>query len=197
MIEIFGEQITWVEIAGTFFGIIGVWLTIKRNIFCFPAGIINVALYAFLFFKTKLYSAAALQIVFIILLIYGWRLWQKKNVPDEQQVTKTDKALLIVLLITGMGATALLGTFLFSKTDAALPYLDALTTVLSLIAQWMIAKKKIENWLLWIAADVIYVGMYIYKELYMTSGLYFIFILLAIAGYMEWKKTLKQIPSNA
>lgn len=197
MTELFGEQITWIEIAGTFFGILGVWLTIKQNIFCFPAGIINVSLYAWLFFSAKLYADAALQIIYIILLIYGWIQWNRKIMTDETVVSETDKGLLLVLLILGAGAAFFLGTFLYAKTDAALPYLDSSTTVMSLIAQWMIAKKKIENWLIWIAADVIYVGMYVYKELYLTSGLYFIFILLAIKGYAEWKKSLKQIPSNA
>lgn len=197
MIEIFGEQITYIEIAGTFFGILGVWLTIKQNILCFPAGIINVGLYAYLFFSAKLYADAGLQIIYIALLFYGWLQWQNKTTAKEPEVTKTEKPLLIIFLITGIGATFFLGTFLYSKTDASLPYLDALTTVMSLIAQWMIAKKKIENWLIWIAADVIYVGMYIYKSLYLTSGLYFIFILLAVFGYLEWKKSLKKIPSNA
>lgn len=192
MIEIFGEQITYVEIAGTFFGILGVCLTIKQNIICFPAGIINVGLYAYLFFSSKLYADTGLQIIYIALLMYGWIQWRNKAAAKETEVTNTEKALLIILFITGIGATFLLGTFLYSKTDASLPYLDSLTTVMSLIAQWMIAKRKIENWLIWIAADVIYVGMYIYKSLYLTSGLYFIFILLSVLGYMEWKKSLKQ-----
>jgi nicotinamide mononucleotide transporter len=197
MFEIFGEHITWIEITGTIFGILGVWLTIKQNIFCFPAGIVNVALYAILFFKSKLYSDAALQIIYIVLLVYGWMQWRKKESRKRMPVANTEQPLKILLAVLGVGATFILGTFLYSKTDAALPYFDALTTVMSLIAQWMIARRKIENWILWIAADVIYVGMYVYKELYLTSGLYFIFILLAVKGYMEWKKSLNQIPSNA
>lgn len=197
MSEIFGEQITWFEIGGTFFGILGVWLTIKQNIFCFPAGIVNVALYAYLFFSTKLYSDAALQIIYIILLVYGWIQWNRKVLHDETAVSKIDKGLLAILLILGTAATFFLGTFLYNKTDAALPYLDAATTSFSLIAQWMIAKKKIENWIIWIIADVIYVGMYIYKSLFLTSVLYFIFILLAVKGYTEWKKSLNQKTSNA
>ena len=197
MIEVLGEQISWLELAGTLFGILGVWLTIKQNIFCFPAGIINVGMYAVLFFQSKLYSDAALQIIYIILLVYGWMQWKTKQQQKELPVTKTEQPLLILIAVLGIGATFLLGTFLYSKTDAALPYFDALTTVMSLIAQWMIARKKIENWIIWIVADVIYVGMYIYKELYLTSGLYFIFILLAVKGYVEWKKSLNQIPSGA
>ncbi|MBK5284147.1 MAG: nicotinamide mononucleotide transporter [Bacteroidia bacterium] len=188
---------TWVEIAGTLFGILGVWLTIKQNILCFPAGIINVGLYTFLFFGSKLYSDAALQIIYIILLVYGWIQWKHKDRNNESPVSKTEKGPLILLLILGAGAAFFLGTFLYKKTDASLPYLDASTTSMSLIAQWMIAKKKIENWIIWIVADVIYVGMYIYKSLYLTSFLYFIFILLAVKGYAEWKKSLNQKASIA
>ena len=193
MLEVFGEHITYIEISGTLFGIVGVWLTIKKNIFCFPSGIINVALYAYLFFISKLYADAGLQVVNIGLLVYGWIQWRKiKN--ESHDVTRTDNATKILIAILGIGATFFIGTFLYSKTDASLPYLDALTTVISLVAQWMIAKKKIENWILWIAADMVYVGMYIYKSLYLTSGLYFVFILLALQGYREWKKKLKPIP---
>jgi len=197
MIEIFGEQITRIEIAGTLFGILGVWLTIRQNIYCFPAGIINVTLYALLFFNSKLYSDAALQIIYVILLIYGWIQWNNHNRKKELMVNKTEKRQMIILLITVVCASFFLGTFLYKKTDASLPYLDASTTSMSLIAQWMIAKKKIENWIIWIVTDVIYVGMYIYKSLYLTSFLYFIFILLAVKGYSEWKKSLDQKASVA
>ena len=197
MIEIFSEQITWIEIAGTLFGILGVWLTIRQNIYCFPAGIINVGLYAYLFFSSKLYSDAALQIIYSILLVYGWIQWNKNRSNDDVAVSKTEKGLLMILLILGAGVTFFLGTFLYKNTDASLPYIDAATTSFSLVAQWMIAKKKIENWILWIVVDVVYVGMYIYKSLYLTSVLYFIFILLAVKGYAEWKKSLNQKPSAA
>ncbi len=191
MIELFGQQISYVEIIGTIFGIVGVWLTIKRNIFCFPAGIVNVALYAYLFIQSKLYADALLQVFYVVLLIYGWIKWLKKNKEDEStEVTKSSSSLLLMLSLIGIVFTILLGTFFKHYTDASLPYIDSLTTSISLVAQWMIAKKKIENWLLWIVADVIYVGMYIYKHLYLTSALYFIFIILAVMGYVEWKKSL-------
>ncbi len=197
MLQLFGEQLSFVELTGTIFGIIGVWLTVKKNILCFPAGIINVALYAWLFFQSRLYADALLQIVYIILLIYGWYQWLygKKN-DTALDVTKTSSGMLSLLFLLCIISTVGIGIFFRYNTDASLPYLDALTTSISLIAQWMIARKKIENWLLWIVADVIYVGMYVYKHLYLTSLLYFIFIILAIIGWQQWKKDVQQIPSR-
>lgn len=188
--EIFGQHFTWTEIWGTLFGIAGVWLTLKQNILCFPAGIVNVGIYALLFFENKLYADAVLQIIYIVLLVYGWINWGKQRDLKGFSTSRTPAKMRIALVAICLTSTALLG-FLFSEfTDASLPYLDSLLTSMSLIAQWMIAKKKIENWLIWIFADTLYVFMYAYKHLYLTSVLYFIFILLAVLGYREWKKSL-------
>ncbi len=186
--EIFGEELTWIEILGTIFGLAGVWLTVKKNIWCFPAGLINVMLYLVLFFKSKLYADASLQIFYIILLLFGWFQWKKapaRNVFVAATIKKKDWVFISAICAIG---TELIVTLLKNYSDASLPYLDSLLTSMSLIAQWMVAKKKIENWIVWIVADVIYVGMYIFKHLYLTSVLYFIFIALAIIGYREWKK---------
>ena len=178
MIQLFGEQLSFVELTGTIFGLLGVWLTVKENILCFPAGIINVTLYAWLFLKSHLYADALLQVIYILLLIYGWYKWlHEKKSTSELHVTKTSGSMLLLLIGLCIISTAGIGTFFRYKTDASLPYLDSLTTYMSLIAQWMIARKKIENWLIWIVADIIYVGMYVSKHLYLTSILYFIFII--------------------
>jgi nicotinamide mononucleotide transporter len=195
MIQLFGEQITFVELTGTVFGILGVWLTVRENILCFPTGIVNVALYAWLFYKSHLYADALLQIIYILLLIYGWYVWIRKKNYSELHVTKSSGNLLLFLFILCVISTIGIGTFFRYKTDASLPYVDSFTTALSLVAQWMIAKKKIENWLVWIVADVIYVGMYVYKHLYFTSFLYLIFIILAVTGLQQWKKDLQTISS--
>ena len=192
MIQLFGEQLSFLELTGTVFGIAGVWLTVKENSLCFPTGIINVTFYAWLFFQSRLYADALLQIVYIVLLIYGWVEWTHGQKKDKQfPVTKTSGRTSLLLLTTGLIATVALGTFFRYNTNASLPYVDSLTTSMSLIAQWMIAKKKIENWLVWIVADVIYVSMYIYKHLYLTGLLYFIFIILAVIGFQQWKKDLR------
>jgi len=197
MFELFQQQVSVSECIGFVFGIAGVWLTIRQNILCFPIGIINVGIYSFIFFNSKLYSNAVLQLVYIALLIYGWIHWKSKTASDEFPVTNTNRSLGFVLLIFGVTASILLGYLMKKTTDAPLPYWDATTTSMSLIAQWMVARKKIENWLLWIVADVIYVGMYVHQSLYLTAVLYFVFLILALKGYLEWKKDMSKKPLSA
>ena len=192
MIQLFGEQLSLLELTGTVFGITGVWLTVKKNSWCFPTGIVNVTLYAWLFYQSKLYADALLQLVYIALLIYGWYVWTRgKNTENPLPVSRTSIKMMMLFFLSICLATAGIGTFFRYNTDASLPYVDSLTTSMSLVAQWMVAKKKIENWLVWIVADVIYISMYITKHLYLTSLLYFIFIILAVIGWQQWKKDIK------
>lgn len=188
--HIFGEDISLIELAGTLFGIIGVLLVVLKNIWNFPAGIVNVSLYAWLFLKTKLYADASLQLVYVLLLVYGWFQWSRKKSGEAFHAQLTSVKLWMILTLIFIGSSILIGTLFKNYTDASLPYFDSALTSASLIAQWMIAKRKIENWIVWIVADVLYIGMYIYKHLYFTSLLYFIFIILAIVGYIEWKRIL-------
>jgi len=186
--SIFGLEITWVEFFGVIFNLLGVWLTIKKSRFCFPVGIIGVALYVIYYFQIKLYADTLLQVFYIGLLVYGWMQWKKTNDNNAFIVTNVLPRQWLLLSFICVGGTLLIGTVFHLFTDASIPYLDAFLTSMSLIAQWLIAKKKLENWLIWIAADVIYVGVFIFKESYPTAILYFIFILLAVAGYFNWKK---------
>jgi len=197
MFQLFEQQVSVTECIGFVFGIIGVWLTIRQNILCFPAGIVNVGIYSFIFFDSRMYANALLQLVYLALLIYGWIHWKSRTASAQFPVTTAGRSLSFILLIIGVTTSILLGYLMKETTDAPLPYWDATTTSMSLIAQWMVARKKIENWLLWVAADVIYVGMYIAQSLYLTAVLYFIFLILAIKGYIEWRKALNQKPLSA
>ena len=187
--SILGQSTSLLEIAGLITGIASVWLTVRQNILCFPIGIINVLIYAFLFSSNgiRLYADAFLQIVYLILLIYGWIRWKKNKIEINFPIS-INSFFLTRLLVFCIPSFFILGLFLAYFTNASLPWLDALLTVISLAAQWMIAKKMIENWALWIVVNIIYVPMYIYKGLHLTSILYFIFLLLAFKGLSEWKK---------
>ena len=192
--DIFGFYLDPFELFGTIFGIIGVWLTIKENILCFPVGIVNVGLYAWLFASAKLYADSALQVIYIALLIYGWYNWiHGKKKDEELPVTGFQLRQWIPILFIGLLLFLSIRFILINYTDGHLPNWDSLTMGMSLIAQWMIAKKKVENWIIWIIADIIYVGMYIYKDLYLTAFLYSIFIILAVVGYMDWRSKMKTI----
>jgi nicotinamide mononucleotide transporter len=196
--QLFGQPVSILECLGFATGIIGVWLTIKQNILCFPVGIINVTIYSFIFFKMSWHANALLQIFYIGVLIYGWMNWKNSSAAKEFSVTAIKRSTGFMLVIVGVAASVLFGFIMKETTNNPLPYWDATTTSMSLIAQWMVAEKKIENWLLWLVADIIYVGMCLYQSLYLnqplylTAVLYFIFLILAIKGYAEWKKTLQK-----
>ena len=192
-ITLFGQSTSWLEVIAMLTGIAGVWLTMKESIWCFPIGIINVSLYAWLFISPgiRLYADALLQCIYILLLFYGWMNWADRNKKKEARHTfnipsKTALKLFFIFL----AATIVLAVFLQHYTNASYPWLDSALTCSSLAAQWMIAKKMIENWIVWIVVDIIYLPLYFVKHLPLTTILYAIFLLLAFKGFSEWKKNL-------
>lgn len=181
---------TLIEGAAVVFGLACVWLTVRQNIWCWPTGLIQVALYIFIFYQVKLYSDMMLHFVYVGLQIYGWHHWlhggeNRANLPVSALGSRSRMAWPI-LAIAGTGGW---GYLMANFTDAAVPYGDAFTTVLSLIAQWLMAHKRLESWLFWIAVDVVAIGIYWHKSLYLTSGLYAVFLVLATFGWFEWRRT--------
>lgn len=150
-----------------------------------------------MFYHAKLYADMGLQAVYIFLSIYGWYQWLHGGANQGKlSISRVAWKLGLVLFLIGVSGTALMGWSLSNYTDADLPYWDSATTVMSLIAQWMLAKKILENWLVWVSADVLFIGIYYYKELYMTCGLYVTFLTLACSGFFIWRKTLKTRPNS-
>ena len=178
------------EIVAAIFGVISVFLSVRQNIWSWPTAIVNVGMYIFVFFRSRLYADTGLQVVYVVLNFYGWYQWLYggKN-RTELPVSRTPARLGALLVVIGAVSTAIMGTFLGHTADA-LPFLDALTTSTSLVAQWMMTRKLLENWIIWVAVDVVYIGMYIYKDLYVTSLLYAVFLVLSVMGYLEWKRSL-------
>ena len=170
--------------------IAGIWLTAKEKILNWPVNIVASGLYIYLFYMDALYGDAALNGFFVVMCAYGWYEWVYGGKGHTElhvsNITMRAAGLLTILTLPMSFALGLI----LSHTKSTVPYWDGITTALSLAATWMAARKLIENWLVWIFTDIIYVVMYIIKELYITSVLYFIFILLAVYGYMEWKKQL-------
>lgn len=195
-ITLWGQTTNWLEIAAMLTGLAGVWLTVRENVWCFPMGILNVTLYAWLFYtpEVRLYADALLQCIYIVLLVYGWVKWSgkkgDKKISESKPVFMLRQEWISASLFTLMGIV-LLGLFFEKYTNASLPWLDSSLTCLSLAAQWMIARKKIENWLLWIIADLVYVPLYLYKGLPLTAVLYALFFFMAILGWKNWMKNLK------
>jgi nicotinamide mononucleotide transporter len=180
------------EAAGVGLGIVYVLLVIRQNIWCWPAGLLSAALYVLVFFHARIYGAMALQGVYIALMLYGWYEWRHgEEQGGDLAVSRTPPRWRLVLLLAGAVFAVAFGLFLRHRTDAALPFWDAGTTSFSLVAQFMTTRKWIENWLVWIAVDVVYVGMYVSQGLYPTTVLYGAFLVLAALGYAEWRRSLK------
>ncbi len=182
------------EIVAAVFGLLSVWFTVKENIWCWPTGLIMVFLYTFVFYEARLYSDVILQVIYIFLQIYGWYVWlQPHRNRQKLAVTSISNLAKIVWMGVAIASTFSLGWVMKHYTNASLPYWDAGITVLSLIAQWLMAKKVLESWLFWITVDVIAVGVYGYKHLYPTTGLYAVFLVLAVLGYAAWKQAYQKV----
>ncbi|MEI6043828.1 MAG: nicotinamide riboside transporter PnuC [Chloroflexota bacterium] len=178
------------EVFGFITGALCVWLTVKQNIWTWPTSIANNIFFIVLFLQAQLYADMSLQVVYIVLEVLGWYRWlHGGNNSSRLSVSKASAQTLAILGLLLIGITFGMTLFLESVNDSA-PFLDGLTTVMSLIAQYMLTRKLIENWYIWIAADVIYIGLYAAKGLYLTSGLYFLFLCMCLAGLWSWRKDL-------
>ena len=181
------------EILGFFTGIAGVFLTIKRSPFCWPISALNVMLYGVIFYDTKLYADMGLQGVFLVFSIYGWYAWTKgsKNyLPDSsplQVKQSTIKELSFGILIT-IPIAVILGYMLKNQTNADFPYIDSMLASLSIFAQILQTRKRLENWYIWIVVDAVYILIYVSKDLYLSAILYAVFLALAIQGAIEWRR---------
>jgi nicotinamide mononucleotide transporter len=175
------------------FTLANVYLTARQNMWCWPLGVVAVSLSIYVFFLTKLYSDAGLNVFFLVMQFYGWFTWSRGGVDHSRSLAAVKQltAKQWGWTIAGvLGGTAVLGTAMHRYTDAALPYPDAFTTMLSVIAQFLLTRKILENWMLWILADILYVGIYSMKSLYWMAGLYVIFLALCVQGYREWKRSI-------
>lgn len=202
LVLILGAWFQWLpldmtEVLGFVTGAIGVWLTVKENIWNWPIGIANSAFYVVVFFSAQLYADMSLQVVYIVLGILGWYWWLHGGKNKSQLIIARLNltTLLASLLIAAISTFAL--NLLLVATDDAAPFLDALTTVMSLIAQYYLTRKLLENWHVWIAVDVIYISLYAYKGLYLTSALYVLFMTMCVVGLVGWRKaTATAKPAN-
>jgi nicotinamide mononucleotide transporter len=180
--------ISLTEVLGFITGAVCVLLVVEQNIWNFPIGLANNIFFIALFMSSRLYGDMALQVIYIVLGVIGW--WQWLYGGDnhtELKVSRTTFREFLILCFIGLIATIVLREYLIRVNDSA-PFLDALTTVLSLCAQYLLNCKRIENWFFWLTADIIYVGLYIQKNLYLTAVLYALFIILCVSGFIAWRQ---------
>lgn len=175
------------------FGLVSVYLSTRENIWSWPTAIVNVALYSILFYREKLYADMGLQVIYLLLSFYGWYEWLYGGENrSELHVSRITPRLAAILAVVGAVGSVALGTILHRNTDASLPYLDATLSVFSLIAQWMMTRKLLENWLLWTVLNVVYVWMFLFlKHLNFTAFQYAVFLVLAVVGFRDWRRSYR------
>ncbi len=189
-----------IEGLGVITALIYLFFSIRQNIWLWPFGILTSAFYIYVFFTGRLYADMGLQVYYLLISFYGWYFWlfggKKQNSKYLKASSLSYKLGLTLLLITFIIYWILVWVLnvlpgLLEIPPSDLLYLDAFTTAASIVATWMLTRKIIEHWLVWIVVDLVSMGLYIYKGLYLTSGLFFVYASLAIYGYYEWKKEMK------
>ncbi len=201
-----GYQMSYIEFFGTIFNVWCVWLVAKNNILTWPVGIVGIVLFLFLFWQIRLYSDFIEQIYYFVMSIYGWWMWtnpgktRKAEKENELKISRSSKNVGIAYFVAILIATAVMG-YIMSNIDvyfpqyfpepASLPYPDAFTTVMSFAATILMAKKKIECWYLWVLVDIIGIALYFEKDVVFISILYVAFLMLAVKGYLNWKKEIQ------
>ncbi len=182
------------ELIAAGLGFIAIFLQIKQNVWYWLVSIIMVSMYIYIYIDAKLYADMSLQVYYLVISFYGWYLWlfgiNKNHKHSELPVSTTSIKLRRLLTGVSIGLFFLISWILVSFTNSDLPYWDAFTTALSFVATWMLARKKIENWLIWIVVDAVSTVIYIYKGLYPTVVLFLFLTVLAFVGYRSWEKDL-------
>lgn len=185
-----------IEVLGAILGIAYIFFSISQNILTWPTGLLASALYVAVFFQSKLYADMGLQVYYVVVSIYGWYFWLKGKKPAESlqiPVRKESTGLRLKLLLVSVVLYFIILLILIRFTDSDVPYMDSLTTSLSIVATWMLAKKYLNHWIIWIFVDAVSAGLYVYKGLWATVILFIVYTFMAALGYLEWKKDLKEV----
>jgi nicotinamide mononucleotide transporter len=202
-ITVLGYPLSYIELVGTIFNLWSVWLISRQQILTWPVGIVGVLLFMALFYQVQLYSDTLEQVYYLVASAFGWWLWARAGRRTDQPFVpyvSAGRTLLLVLLPTlalsaGLGLTMtrihLLLPGLF-PTSAAFPYLDALTTIMSFTAMWLMAQKRLESWVYWIIVDVIGIGLYYVQGVRFISLLYVILLAMAINGLVSWLRAARR-----
>ncbi len=198
----------WLQWLAFIFGIAYVILAAKENAWCWPVGLISVVIAFFVYAdpEVKLYSDALLQIFYAIMSIYGWWIWTSHSSNSAEEPLDSPEAAPLeihtwpikrhlMIMIIGLILAAIWGKICQFQFGAALPYIDATTTVFSLIATYMVTQKILENWLYWILIDVVCIFVYLHRELYLFSIMFLIYAIVAVIGYFNWRKEYQELPS--
>jgi nicotinamide mononucleotide transporter len=181
----------YVEVLGVVFSLLYLFFSIRQKILLWLMGIISALLYMIVFFQAKFYADMTLNGYYLFISIYGWMVWNRgRNQQDKMPVTRITRKLALILFVITAIAFVTIGLVLDRFTDSPIPYWDAFTTALSFTATWMLARKILEHWILWIIVDTVSMGLYLYRGLYPTLVLFAIYSAMAVFGFIAWKRTL-------
>ncbi len=193
-------EFSWMEGIGAFAALVYLYFSINQKIWLWPMGILTSAFYMAVFFDARLYADMILQVYYLVVSVMGWMIWRNRQEEEHQEITqilKTSKQMALMLLLAFVILYAAL-TWALIKVPSMIniaasdmPYWDAFTTAASFVATWMLAKKLIEQWLIWVVVDFVAMAMYLYKGLYITAILFVIYTVMAIWGYFAWLRYLK------
>ena len=188
-------MIFFLEFIAVIFGFLSVWFAKENNVLVYPAGILSTAIFVYLLTISELYGDATINGYYFLMSFYGWYFWtQKKSGQIINQVERAsfnEKIGSIFLFVFGIIAIFLIYNY-FNKWSTVSAYIDTLTTGIFFVAMWLMSRRKIEHWTFWIVGDVLSVPLYIYKGLFLTAIQYFVFTIIAIIGYREWKKIIQK-----
>nr|MBI1230467.1 nicotinamide riboside transporter PnuC [Cytophagales bacterium] len=192
------QEMTWLEAVAVFFGLASVFYSMKENILVFPTGIVSTLIYVWICLQVKLYADMGINAYYFIMSIYGWYFWTRSEVGSPKlSVTWLDRKGIIVSLALFFGSYGVLYVVLATFTDSDVPYWDSFTTATAFVGMWLMAKKKVENWIAWIITDIVSVPLYIYKGLLLTSFQFLVFTVLAVMGLIAWINAAKPKAANA
>ena len=182
-----------VEITGAILGLLYIFFSIRQSIYTWPTGLLSSFFYIFVFLKSGFYAFTGLQVYYVLISIYGWIYWMKDTKNEDSRaksIKKITRRVLKILVPVVIILYGLILLILVKFTDSELPFADSFITAFSIVGTWMLARKIIENWIVWIVVDILSAGLFLYQELWPTAILYGIYVILAFSGYFEWKKSL-------
>ena len=189
---------SYLEIIAVIFGLLSVWFAKKVNILVFPTGIVSVVIYMFICFGAKLYADMGINFVYFVMSIYGWYMWTRVGAQKkERPISMCSKKEHLINILMFVFFFLVLSYVLKNYTDSNVPIWDSLTTAIFIVGMWLMAIKKVENWIIWIIGDIISIPLYFYKGLVFTSFQFTVFLIIAVLGYIEWKKQYNETKNIA
>ena len=187
----------YIEILGTAVGLIYLWQEYRASIYLWITSIIMPAIYLYVYYQAGLYADFGINIYYLVIALYGWLAWRdnfslrgKRKESKELSISHIRQGVIIRLALLFLAAWAIISYILIHYTNSTVPFTDAFTTALSIVGMYMLARKYIEQWWVWLVVDITSCALYIYKELYFTAALYALYAIIAIFGYRKWKQLM-------